>query len=177
MGEAASLEAGDFGDWVTGMRSALRGGGESDVPCGTCTACCRASQFVHVDPDEQDALDHIPAELLFPAPGLPAGHRVMGYDANGCCPMLRDGRCSIYAHRPRACRTYDCRIFAATGLEPDGSGQVVVAERVRRWEFSFATAADRETFDRLHAAAAASPRPSAIQRAVDAVATAAGDLT
>ena len=31
--------------------------------------------------------------------------------------MLVDGRCSIYEHRPRTCRTYDCRIFTATGLD------------------------------------------------------------
>src|SRR5262249_40629696 len=94
--------------------------------------------------DEHDALKHIPPELLFPAPGRPAGHLVMGYDERGHCPMLIENRCSIYAHRPRACRMYDCRVFAATGVEPNSA----IAERVRAWEFSYSTsdgAATRET--------------------------------
>ena len=89
------------------------------VPCGACTACCTSSQFVHIEPDETDTLAHVPAVLRFPAPGLPKGHVVMGYDERGHCPMLVDGACSIYEHRPRTCRTYDCRIFAVTGVEPD----------------------------------------------------------
>lgn len=87
------------------------------MPCGDCTACCTSSQFIHIAPDETETLGHIPDELLFDAPGFPAGHVVLGYDENGHCPMLVDGACSIYAHRPRTCRTYDCRIFPATGID------------------------------------------------------------
>ncbi len=71
--EDEPLEAGDFSAWLAGMQAALRGEGESDVPCGTCTACCTSSQFVHIEPDETDTLAHIPKELLFPAPRAPAG--------------------------------------------------------------------------------------------------------
>ena len=49
--------------------------------------------------------------------------------------MLVDGGCSIYENRPRACRVYDCRVFAATGVTP--SDKPAVAERVRQWRFSF----------------------------------------
>jgi len=147
------LSAGRFSVWLRDMEAALRGERDADVPCDGCTACCRASQFVHVEPDEADALDHIPAELLFPAPRLPAGHRVMGYDERGHCPMLVDGGCSIYEHRPRACRTYDCRIFAATGIEVDAT-QPEVAARVRRWVFTFETEDDAV----LHQAAQAAAR-------------------
>src|SRR5689334_12051664 len=101
------------------MTSALAGEGASDVPCGACTACCTASQFVHIGPDEADALAHIPAELLFPAPGLPRGHVLLGYDEHGRCPMLVDDGCSIYAHRPQTCRTYDCRVLPAAGVAAD----------------------------------------------------------
>jgi len=125
-------EAGDFTTWLRAMLAALRGDGESDVPCGSCTACCRSAQFVHIGPDEKDTLAHIPSQLLFAAPGLPRGHLVMGYDERGCCPMLRDEGCSIYAHRPQACRVYDCRVFAATGVIPD---QPLVADRVEQWVF------------------------------------------
>ena len=123
------------------MTRALRGERASDVPCGACTACCTASQFVHIEPDEVDALAHIPADLLFPAPRRPVGHVVLGYDERGHCPMLVDGACSIYQHRPRTCRTYDCRVFTAAAVEPDDPTGAI-AERVRRWRFEYPTDAD-----------------------------------
>jgi Fe-S-cluster containining protein len=146
------LAVGPFSDWLAGFRAAIAGAADSDVPCGTCSACCRSSQFIHVEPDEHDALAHIPAELLVPAPGMPDGHLVMGYDEEGCCPMLVDDRCSIYAHRPRTCRVYDCRVFAATGDEIDELP--LVAVQVRRWRFDHPTPRDRAEHDELLEAAA-----------------------
>jgi len=146
------LAAGRFSVWLEGMEAALRGERDADVPCNGCTACCEASQFIHVEPDESDALAHIPAELLFPAPRLPAGHMVLGYDEHGRCPMLVDGGCSIYEHRPRTCRTYDCRIFAATGVDVDET-QPAIAARVRRWVFTFETEEDSALHDAVQAAA------------------------
>lgn len=143
------IDAGSFESWVGQMQRALRGEADADVPCGTCTACCTSSQFVHIVPDEADALAHIPAELQFPAPGRPAGHVLLGYDERGHCPMFVDGGCSIYAHRPRTCRTYDCRVVAAAGLDldddPTRSG---IARRVKEWAFRMETDGDR-----AHAAA------------------------
>ncbi len=130
------LAAGAFGSWVVDLQGAMRGERDSEVPCGGCTACCTSSQFVHIEPDEVDAIAHIPAELLFPAPRAPRGHVLLGYDERGHCPMLVDGGCSIYEHRPRTCRTYDCRIFAATGVAV-ADDQPAIAARVRRWEFTF----------------------------------------
>jgi len=156
-GEAASddgqLAAGAFSDWLAAARGALRGERGSDVPCGSCTACCASSQFVHVAPDETDALAHIPAALLFPAPGRPPGHVLLGYDEHGRCPMLADDGCSVYEHRPRACRTYDCRVFPAAGIEPDGGDQHAIAERTRRWRFEHPTEHDRIEHESVRAAA------------------------
>jgi Fe-S-cluster containining protein len=135
------------------MERALAGEAPSDVPCGSCTACCRASQFVHVGADETDALAHIPAELLFPAPGLPAGNMVMGYDADGHCPMLADAGCSIYAHRPRTCRTYDCRVFAAAGVDVNDPRQADVARQARRWRFDHVDEQDTALHEAVRAAA------------------------
>jgi uncharacterized protein len=140
--EDPELEAGDFSAWLADVQTAIRGDGASAVPCAGCTACCTASQFVHIGPDERDTLDHIPAELLFPAPGLPAGHVVLGYDQRGHCPMLIDNQCSVYEHRPQACRTYDCRVFTATGVVLRGSRASPIARQVRRWRFSFPTRSD-----------------------------------
>ena len=146
------LPAGDFASWVTEMQTAIRGERDSDVPCDGCTACCTSSQFVHIEPDETATLARIPAELLFPAPRLTRGHVIMGYDERGHCPMLVDDTCSIYEDRPRACRIYDCRIFAATELPIDGDEKQLIAERVARWRFTHPTQADRDRHDAVRAA-------------------------
>ena len=153
--DATTLAAGDFSTWLTGMQAAIRGEAESDVPCGECTACCTASQFIHIAPDEIDALAHIPKALLFPAPRMPKGHVLMGYDEHGRCPMLIDDRCSVYAHRPRTCRTYDCRVFAAAGIEPDDADKALIAAQVRRWRFSHPHDADAAEHLAVRAAASA----------------------
>jgi uncharacterized protein len=153
--EGHDLSAGDFSSWSAAMEGALRGGQGTDVPCDGCTACCRSSQFVHIGPDEADTLAHVPPELLVPAPGLPRGHLVLGYDEQGHCPMLVDDRCSIYEHRPRACRVYDCRIFPATGVEPDDDPRHAdLAARARRWRFSYRTPAGLIEHDATRTAAA-----------------------
>lgn len=145
------IPAGGFATWVAGATIAIRGEGTSDVPCGSCTACCRSGQFVHIAPDEVDTLAHIPRALLFPAPLAPRGHVLLGYDAQGRCPMLTDAGCSIYEHRPRACRTYDCRVFAASGITTD---KPLVGERVARWRFDVETEDDAARLAAVQAAAA-----------------------
>jgi Fe-S-cluster containining protein len=123
---------------------------------GRTAPTCRvtaSSQFIHIGPDESDALAHIPPQLLFPAPRLPRGHVVMGYDDSGKCPMLVDEKCSIYAHRPLTCRTYDCRVFPAAGLDAGEDGKDLIAQQARRWRFTFADPADRELRDAVRAAA------------------------
>jgi uncharacterized protein len=147
------LAAGDFASWLDAMRAALRGERSADVPCGSCTACCTSSQFVHIEPDETDTLAHIPRELLFPAPRMPRGHVLLGYDERGHCPMLIDDKCSIYEHRPRTCRTYDCRVFPATGLELDEAGKEAIARQIRRWRFTYPASDDRERHAAVRAAA------------------------
>lgn len=159
----AQLPAGDFVTWLGEIGSALSGVGESDVPCGTCTACCRSGQFVHIGPDEAQALAAIPADLLFPAPGLAPGHLVLGYDQHGRCPMLGEAGCTVYQARPRTCRVYDCRIFAATGVVVDEPGKAAIAEQAARWRFSVASADAQERLDALRESGAALGRDRATQ--------------
>jgi len=149
----APIDAGRFSAWLDGIHGVLRRDETSDVPCGSCTACCTSSQFIHIAPDETDALAEIPSALLFPAPRLPAGHLLMGYDENGHCPMLVDGACSIYGYRPRTCRTYDCRVFAASGLELDDAAKCAINDRVRRWQFQLVDDVDRAKLDAVRSAA------------------------
>jgi Fe-S-cluster containining protein len=130
-----------FSSWLRSAQAALAEEESADVPCGSCNACCRTFHFIHVRPEEKRARARLPRDFLTPAPGLPPGNLVLGHDQNGCCPMLVSGRCTIYADRPLACRTYDCRVYAATGVAPDRDA---IAEQVRRWTFGYLSQEDRE---------------------------------
>lgn len=133
-----AIPAGEFGEWLRRVQPAVNNNLESDVPCGECNACCRASYFIHVTPEDVDAIAAIPAELLFSAPGAPPGYQLMGFNEQGQCPMLIEGQCSIYADRPSACRTYDCRVFTAANIEAGGAEKADVNEQVLRWQFAYA---------------------------------------
>ena len=169
--EPGDIAAGDFSVWLAGMERALRGEAESVVPCGTCTACCTSSQFITVEPEDTAALARIPGELLFPAPGLPDGHLVMGYDERGHCPMFVDNACSIYADRPRTCRTYDCRIFPAAGVEADAQAMPLIAAQARRWRFTYDSPQSRDQHEAVRAAAEALRASEAGETVVPAGAT------
>lgn len=147
------LPAGRFSAWLDETRNALARGTGTDVPCGDCNACCRSSYFIHVRPEDAQALVRIPEALLFPAPGLPEGHRVMGFDENGHCPMLVDDACSIYEHRPTTCRTYDCRVFPAAGIAAEEDSKVAITQRTRRWRFDYPSEHDRTQHAATQAAA------------------------
>lgn len=149
------VSAGDFSVWLRGTEASLRSGkGGAEVPCGTCRGCCRSSMFIHIKPEEMRTLERVPRALLFPAPGLPKGHVLMGYDDAGECPMLIENECSIYEDRPQTCRDYDCRIFAATGIAIDPDAQAEIANRVKAWVFDYESEASREESRALKAAAA-----------------------
>jgi hypothetical protein len=143
--DSARLPAIAFSAWLRSAQAALAEEQPADVPCGECNACCRTSHVIHVRPEERRARAVIPPRFLLPAPGLPPGNLVLGYDRKGCCPLLVRGRCTIYADRPLACRTYDCRIYAAAQVPAD---RPAIREQVERWRFSHPS---REDHDR-HAA-------------------------
>ena len=150
---AHSVDAGVFSTWLESMESVIKDGRGSNVPCGDCTACCTSSQFIHIQPDEAETLDHVPKALLFPAPKMPIGHVLMGYDERGHCPMLIDNECSIYDYRPRTCRSYDCRVFAASGHNLNSPDHALIADRVRQWRFQLPTEDDRLDLAAVRAAA------------------------
>lgn len=153
MDELPNLPAGDFSAWLRHMRRALSEESATDVDCTGCDACCSSSLFVHIGPGETGTLARIEKELLAAAPGMPPGHVVVGYDAQGRCPKLVDGGCAIYEHRPLTCRVYDCRVFAAAGLEAGGADRARIAERARRWEFDYPSRLDRDEHEAVRAAA------------------------
>ena len=146
------LPAGNFSEWLRAMRGALAGGSGMQVACGDCVGCCTSSYYIKLRPRETEALRRIPAELLIDAPGDAAGTRLIGFDARGHCAMFRGGACTIYPQRPDTCRTYDCRVFAATGIEPDDG---LIAERAARWRFTYASDAERGRHEALRTTAVA----------------------
>src|SRR3954451_24743974 len=153
------LDAGRFSAWLDGMLNVIEGEATSDVPCGACTACCTSSQFVHIEPDEGDTLSHVPAALLAPAPMRPPGHMLLGYDERGHCPMLVNGSCSIYHYRPRTCRAYDCRVFAATGVDP-GDDKPELRRQVSGWRFALSTEGDQRDYEAVRVPADTRPSPT-----------------
>jgi uncharacterized protein len=146
------IDAGSFGDWLQSMRAVLRGHAAADVPCGDCVGCCVSSYPIPLRTTDQAALAAVPDEFLHLPNGRAGALARMGYRADGSCPMLAQGRCSIYAARPQTCRDYDCRIYAAAGLLPDGE-RPVIAARVKAWAFGFASESERQSAAALLAAA------------------------
>jgi uncharacterized protein len=144
------LSAIPFAAWLRRFEAALAEEQPADVPCADCNACCRTSHFIHVRPEEKRALRAIPRGLLSPAPGLPPGNLVIGYDETGRCGLLVDGRCSIYEVRPLACRTYDCRVYLAAGMAAD---RPAISGQVERWRFTHPTADDRDRHEAVREAA------------------------
>jgi len=81
-----------------------------------CDGCCRQ---ITLFPVEADAL----AAGLAALPEEQAGHirnRVRTAPPDGPCPLLEDGLCLLYDHRPIICRTHGLPLL----LETDGSRQV-----------------------------------------------------
>lgn len=143
------LPAGDFSAWLRDTGAALAEKRPAQVPCGACNACCRTSHYIHVRPEERRALRKLPRAYLYPAPAMPPGVFVLGYDAAGRCPLLVEERCTIYADRPIACRTFDCRIYAAAGIAADRPD---IHEQARRWAFTYPSAQDLEEQEAVRAA-------------------------
>jgi Fe-S-cluster containining protein len=147
------LYAGQFSLWLHRTRRMLAMGNGAKVPCGKCKGCCTSSYFIPIGPEETRTLKRIPKKLLFAAPFLPQGNMVLGYDEKGHCPMLIEGKCSIYDYRPLTCRNYDCRIFHAAGIAADDDGKSPINNQVVRWKFSYLTKNDRIQHSAIKAAA------------------------
>jgi uncharacterized protein len=148
-----TIDAGDFSAWLSITIESLDQTRGVDVPCGTCVGCCSSFYFIHIEADETEPLKVIPDNLIFNAPWKKDGTKVIGYDSSGHCPMLLDGRCSIYHNRPRTCRAYDCRIFAAAGIVAGDNSKKDINEMVRRWSFSYKDIEDERLHDAIKAAA------------------------
>lgn len=84
-----------------------------NVPCGNCTKCCELlAPFLT---PEEIASGLYPLSLIQPSPNDQLANPEVGpivslyRKKEGGCGMFIDGKCSIYNHRPLACRQFDCR--------------------------------------------------------------------
>lgn len=152
-GLGQNIPAGDFSVWLRQIRKALRDDSATDVACGECVGCCSSSYFILIRAHETQTLASVPRDSLVPAPGQSPGSVLMGYDKQGVCPMLVSGKCSIYPVRPQTCRTYDCRVFTAAGVDAGGSDKTAINRRVRSWLFSYPTLRDRDEHEAVRQAA------------------------
>ncbi|MCC6170827.1 MAG: YkgJ family cysteine cluster protein [Gammaproteobacteria bacterium] len=150
---AGTFDAGPFGAWLSKLRASLRGDAGMDVPCGDCTGCCTSGYSIQLRRTDGAARALVPSELVVEAPGFAPGDLTLPARDDGTCPMLHSGRCSIYAQRPQTCLDYDCRIFAAAGLDAGGADKAVINRRVRAWRFSYEGEAERRSHDAVRTAA------------------------
>lgn len=147
------VDAGPFGAWLHKLRASLHGDAGMDVPCGDCTGCCTSGYSIQLRRSDVAARALVPAELTVEAPGFAPGDLTVAARDDGTCPMLRAGRCSIYAQRPQTCLDYDCRVFAAAGLDAGGADKAAINTRVRAWRFSYEDEAARRAHEAVRAAA------------------------
>lgn len=78
---------------------------ESDVPCGSCTECCRKLSPI-LTPDEFINGKYVYTLLSSPDPNTP----LIGIPRTELgCFYFNGNFCTIYDNRPLACRQFDCR--------------------------------------------------------------------
>lgn len=141
-------DAGRFGEWVVAMVDGVRSGAGSDVPCDGCVACCTSGQTILVEADERSAL---PSHAVV---DVGDGEHALAHDGDGRCVLLVEGACIAYEVRPRRCRTYDCRIFPATGLAPERD-KPAIADRAATWTFRYEGGDDRRRQEAVRTAVVA----------------------
>ena len=81
------------------------------VPCDGCTTCCYHDN-VDVHPEDEDPEDLAHLDIVRAADGTAALRK----RDDGACVHLGPTGCTVYHHRPRACRSYDCRLPALVGM-------------------------------------------------------------
>lgn len=78
-----------------------------EVPCGTCTACCKKGAIILHPEHGDDPAKFQTTIRKHPITGEPA--HFVNHKANGECIYLGDTGCTIHATAPHICTTFDCR--------------------------------------------------------------------
>lgn len=154
------------GSVTTFIRKLARGAekGNVSVPCGSCNACCRSSKvLVNLYPDELKKFpDAVLDKEMSTDPGSTQWRLPKRED--GTCVYLIEGKCSIYAGRPRSCRTYDCRFQLFTGVRR--GDDPIMDEAISQWQpLAIKTADDRHYFLAARLAMVDGGFPSSLEEA------------
>ena len=80
-------------------------GDAGPVRCGACSACCYYSGIPVDTKRDRRRLPHLHTERNR------HGELVLRQRADGTCAHLGEQGCTVYQHRPSACRSFDCRAF------------------------------------------------------------------
>ena len=119
----------DGGSVSTFLKKGLNG-----VPCNGCRMCCYHPR-IEVEP--QDDVRHLDIETH------EDGGQTLRRREDGSCVHLGPEGCTVYAHRPRGCQTYDCRLFSLLSI-------VETAVPVPHWTFSARTREEKAVLFALH---------------------------
>ena len=102
----------------------------TDLLCTACGLCCDGTLLADVELGGKDDLAAL--ELM----GLEIEDPDEEHDGLLLlpCGALRGTRCSIYAHRPECCRTFECRLLQETarGLVTVEAAMVAITDAVAR---------------------------------------------
>lgn len=118
---------GSVSTFIRHLQRQQRERGEVNVPCGTCTACCRSPRLsASLLPAEESRFPD-----AVPVPDRPT-LKCLPRKPDGTCSYLIDNRCAIYATRPLSCRTYDCRANLVVGVFD--ASDPIMQEALGQWE-------------------------------------------
>lgn len=81
-----------------------------DFPCTGCSLCCR-----NVESIRSESLKYPKDSVLYVA----AASFPYSWDPSGCCNMLKDNLCSVYASRPLLCNVKEISKYLAAELNSD----------------------------------------------------------
>lgn len=89
------------------MHQDQTGRDQTEVPCGTCTECCKTNQGLFLHPEQGDNVDSYQTRTVIDRHGN-AIH-MLATTPDGACVYLGPTGCTIYEQRPLLCRSFDCR--------------------------------------------------------------------
>lgn len=85
---------------------------EHKVDCGACRHCCQGGELIFLHPEHGDD----PARYMTTLAPNPLRDNepmiALVHKPNGDCIYLGDAGCTIYADRPKICRSFSCIGFA-----------------------------------------------------------------
>ena len=101
---------------------------DNPVPCqkAKCTACCHGHGVQVHDEDMNEHLDTVTTDCM----------RLLRLNPDGSCVHLDPKKgCTVYEHRPQACRSFDCRhVYFANIFDgrPDETMTLIAAMKLLR---------------------------------------------